>query len=147
MTKSEMREAVLAAKVAKGLDWEQIAAQVGCAPVFLCAACLGEHSLTGEQAQRLAAVLDLDDATARALTDYPVKGQRGEALMNDPLVYRFKEISLVYGEAIKLIVQEKFGDGIMSAIDFTMDIDRVEDPKGDRVQITMSGKFLPYKRW
>lgn len=147
MTKSEMREAVLAAKAAKGLDWEEIAARVGCAPVFLCAACLGEHSLTGEQAQRLAAVLDLDDAAARALTEYPVKGQRGEALMNDPLVYRFKEISLVYGEAIKLIVQEKFGDGIMSAIDFTMDVDRVEDPKGDRVQITMSGKFLPYKRW
>jgi len=115
MTKSEMREAVLAAKAGKGLDWEEIAARVGCAPVFLCAACLGEHSLTGEQAQRLAAVLDLDDAATRALTEYPVKGQRGEALMNDPLVYRFKEITLVYGEAIKLIVQEKFGDGIMSA--------------------------------
>ncbi len=147
MTKSEMREAVLAAKTGKGLDWEQIAARVGCAPVFLCAACLGEHSLTGEQAQRLAAVLDLDDAVTRALTEYPVKGQRGEALMSDPLVYRFKEITLVYGEAIKLIVQEKFGDGIMSAIDFTMDVDRIADPKGDRVQITMSGKFLPYKRW
>lgn len=147
MTKSEMREAVLEAKAGKGLDWEEIAARVGCAPVFLCAACLGEHSLTGEQAQRLAAVLDLDDAAARALTEYPVKGQRGEALMSDPLVYRFKEITLVYGEAIKLIVQEKFGDGIMSAIDFTMDVDRIEDPKGDRVQITMSGKFLPYKRW
>ena len=112
-----------------------------------CAACLGEHSLTGEQAQRLAAVLDLDDAVTRALTEYPVKGQRGEALMSDPLVYRFKEITLVYGEAIKLIVQEKFGDGIMSAIDFTMDVDRIADHKGDRVQITMSGKFLPYKRW
>lgn len=147
MTKSEMREAVLAAKTGKGLDWGEIAARVGCAPVFLCAACLGEHSLTGEQAQRLAAVLDLDDAVTRALTEYPVKGQRGEALMSDPLVYRFKEITLVYGEAIKLIVQEKFGDGIMSAIDFTMDVDRIADPKGDRVQITMSGKFLPYKRW
>ena len=91
--------------------------------------------------------LDLDDAAARALSEYPIKGQRGEALMSDPLVYRFKEIALVYGEAIKLTVQEKFGDGIMSAIDFTMDVDRIEDPKGDRVQITMSGKFLPYKRW
>ncbi|MCB1756042.1 MAG: cyanase [Gammaproteobacteria bacterium] len=147
MTKSDMREAVLAAKAEKGLGWEEIAARVGCAPVFLCAACLGEHSLTGEQAQRLAAVLDLDDAAARALSEYPIKGQRGEALMSDPLVYRFKEIALVYGEAIKLTVQEKFGDGIMSAIDFTMDVDRIEDPKGDRVQITMSGKFLPYKRW
>lgn len=147
MTKSDMREAVLAAKAEKGLGWEEIAARVGCAPVFLCAACLGEHSLTGEQAQRLAAVLDLDDAAARALSEYPIKGQRGEALMSDPLVYRFKEIALVYGEAIKLTVQEKFGDGIMSAIDFTMDVDRIEDPKGDRVQITMSGKFLSYKRW
>ena len=147
MTKSDMREAVLAAKAEKGLGWEEIAARVGCAPVFLCAACLGEHSLTGEQAQRLAAVLDLDDAAARALSEYPIKGQRGEALMSDPLVYRFKEIALVYGEAIKLTVQEKFGDGIMSAIDFTMDVDRIEAPKGDRVQITMSGKFLPYKRW
>lgn len=147
MTKSDMREAVLAAKAEKGLGWEEIAARVGCAPVFLCAACLGEHSLTGEQAQRLAAVLDLDDAAARALSEYPIKGQRGEALMSDPLVYRFKEIALVYGEAIKLTVQEKFGDGIMSAIDFRMDLSREPNEAGDRVAVVMSGKFLPYKTY
>ena len=147
MTKNEMREAILAAKAAKGMTWEGIAAQIGCSPVFLCAACLGEHSMTAEQSEELASVLGLDKDVAQTLSECPTKAQQGEALMNDPLVYRFKEISMVYGESIKQIIHEKFGDGIMSAIDFTMDVDRVEDPNGDRVQITMSGKFLPYKRW
>ncbi|MDN3519634.1 cyanase [Aquisalimonas lutea] len=147
MTKNEMREAVLEAKAAKNMSWEDIAARIGCSPVFVCATCLGEHSMTSEQAEKLADTLGLGREVVPALTQCPTKAQQGEALMNDPLVYRFKEIGLVYGETIKQIVHEKFGDGIMSAIDFTMDIDRVEDPKGDRVRITLDGKFLPYKRW
>lgn len=147
MTKTEMREAILEAKAQQDLTWDTLASEVGCAPVFLCAACLGQHSLTGAQAEKLAAVLGLGPAVVRALTACPLKGQYDEAFVNDPLIYRFKEITLVYGEAIKAIIHEKFGDGIMSAVDFTMDIARVEDPAGDRVRVTMSGKFLPYKRW
>ena len=147
MTKHDMREAILEAKASRQLTWEAIADQTGCAPVFLCATCLGEHSMTPEQAGKLTDVLGLGKEVTQALTEAPMKAHQGEALMNDPLIYRFKEINLVYGETLKEIIQEKFGDGIMSAIDFTMDVDRVEDPNGDRVQITMSGKFLPYKRW
>ena len=147
MTKDSLRSTILAAKQAQGLSWEDLAAEIGCAPVFLCAACLGEHSLTAEQAAALAELLGLDQAVAAELTTCQVKGSRAESLMNDPLVYRFREITLVYGEAIKQVIHEKFGDGIMSAIDFTLDIDKIEDPKGDRVKVTMNGKFLPYKRW
>ena len=147
MTKNELREAVLEAKAGKGTTWEELAQSVGCSPVFLCATCLGEHSMTGEQAEKLAGALDLGEEAARALTEFPIKAQQGESLMTDPLIYRFKEIGMVYGESVKQIVHEKFGDGIMSAIDFTLDVGRVEDPNGDRVQITMTGKFLPYKRW
>lgn len=147
MNRNDAREAVLDAKARQQLSWEALAAQVGCAPVFLCAACLGEHSLTAQQAQALAGALGVGPEVASALALPPLKGQRGEALVNDPLVYRFKEITLVYGEAINAVIHEKFGDGIMSAVDFTLDIARVEDPAGARVQITMNGKFLPYKRW
>lgn len=147
MTKNDMRDAILEAKASKGLSWEHIAERVGCAPVFVCATCLGEHSMTQDQAEKLTSVLGLNAEVATALTEIPTKALQGEALMNDPLIYRLKEINLVYGETIKQLIQEKFGDGIMSAIDFTMDIDRIEDPNGDRVQLTMSGKFLPYKRW
>jgi cyanate lyase len=147
MTRDLAREAVCAAKARAGLTWDALAGELGCAPVFLCAACLGEHSLTPAQAQHLARRLGLGPDTAQALAACPLKAQHGEALMNDPLIYRFKEITLVYGEAIKAVIHEQFGDGIMSAVDFTLDIARVEDPAGDRVQITLSGKFLPYKRW
>ena len=78
--------------------------------------------------------------------EYPTKGE-GQVVPSDPLLYRFFEIAYVYGPSIKEIIHEKFGDGIMSAIDFTLDIDKVEDPKGDRVKVTMNGKFLPYKKW
>ncbi len=147
MTKDQMREAIIEAKASKGMTWEQIAEKVGCSPVFVTATCLGEHSMTPEQAEKLSGALGLGKEVTQALTDCPMKARQGEELMNDPLIYRFKEIGMVYGESFKELVHEKFGDGIMSAIDFTMDVDKEEDPKGDRVKITMSGKFLPYKRW
>lgn len=147
MTKEQMREQILAAKQAKRETWEHIAAEVGVSPVFLCSACLGENSMSQDQAEHVCKVLELDDSVADALCDYPNKGQRYETMLSDPLVYRLNEVVMVYGETLKEVIQEKFGDGIMSAIDFTMDVERIEDPKGDRVQVIMNGKFLPYKRW
>lgn len=147
MDKSTMREAILAAKQSRGTTWEALAGETGMSPVFLCSACLGENSMTGDQARALTGALGLPGEVAGALAAYPDKGQRYETMVKDPLVYRLNEVVMVYGETLKQVIQEKFGDGIMSAIDFTMDVDRVEDPKGDRVEITMSGKFLPYKRW
>jgi len=147
MIKEQMREQILAAKKSQGKTWEGIATEVGLSPVFLCSACLGENSMTEYQAEQLCKVLGLESSVADALSDYPDKGQRYDAMLSDPLVYRLNEIVMVYGETLKEVIQEKFGDGIMSAIDFTMDVDKIEDPKGDRVQVTMNGKFLPYKRW
>lgn len=147
MTKDEMREHILAAKKGKGVSWEALGAQTGLSPVFLCSACLGENSMVADQAKALCKSLDLDPAVAEALAAYPDKGQRYETMITDPLVYRLNEVVMVYGETLKEVIQEKFGDGIMSAIDFTMEVEKIEDPKGDRVEITMNGKFLPYKRW
>ncbi|PWG61967.1 cyanase [Spiribacter halobius] len=148
MTKDEMRAAILEAKAEKQMTWEQIAREVGCSPVFVTSACLGENSMTDEQAGKLTGTLGLGKEVAQALMRCPVRARQGEALMTDPVIYRaFKEVGMVYGETFKELVHEKFGDGIMSAIDFTMDVEKVEDPKGDRVKIVMNGKFLPYKRW
>lgn len=147
MDKNEMREAILAAKADKGMSWEAIAEAVGLNPVFVCSAALGENSMQKGEADALCKALGLPADVATALQAFPIKGQRAIELENDPLVYRFRELVMVYGETLKEVVQEKMGDGIVSAIDFTMDVDKVPDPKGDRVKITMCGKFLPYKRW
>ncbi len=147
MSKAAIRDEILAAKKRQGMSWEQIAQICGLSPVFLCSACLGENSLTADQAAKLAAALGLSDATRQALQEYPSKGRRHRDMISDPLVYRLNEVVMVYGETLKEIIQEKFGDGIMSAIDFTMEVDKIEDPAGDRVLLTLSGKFLPYKRW
>ena len=147
MDKHAMRETILEAKRRKGVSWEQLGEATGMSPVFICSACLGENSLLADQAKALASALDLSDDTAQALQAYPNKGQRYETMITDPLVYRLNEVVMVYGETLKEVIQEKFGDGIMSAIDFTMDVDKQEDPKGDRVVLTLNGKFLPYKRW
>jgi cyanate lyase len=138
---------ILDAKKRKGLSWENIAAQLGRSPVFVTSACLGQNSLTAEDAAKLCALLDLGSDVAQALQTPPMKATGSPDVPKDPLIYRFHEITLVYGETIKELIHEQFGDGIMSAIDFTMEIGKVEDPKGDRVQVTMCGKFLPYKRW
>jgi cyanate lyase len=138
---------ILEAKKRKGLSWEKIAAQVDRSPVFVTSACLGQNSLSPEEATKLCALLDLGSDVSEALQTPPMKAADSLEIPKDPLIYRFHEITLVYGETIKELIHEKFGDGIMSAIDFTMEIGKVEDPKGDRVQITMCGKFLPYKRW
>ena len=95
----------------------------------------------------MAFLLPLDLAITAAIQEFPIKGSLEPVIPTDPLIYRFYEIMQVYGMPLKDVIQEKFGDGIMSAIDFTLDVDKIEDPKGDRVQITMCAKFLPYKNW
>jgi cyanate lyase len=146
MTKAAMTEAILARKAALGLTWETIAEKIGMSPVWTTSACLGQNSMTPELAQKLHVLLDLPPEVSDALKEFPSKGAE-KAVPTDPLIYRFHEIVQVYGTTIKALIHEKFGDGIMSAIDFTMHIDKVPDPKGDRVKITLNGKFLPYKTW
>lgn len=147
MKKSEMTGAVLAAKSAKNVTWAAIAQAVGLSEVFTTSACLGENALDFVEAEKLAKFLGLDGETAKALTEFANKGEAAPTIPKEPLQYRFQEIIYVYGATMKALIEEKFGPGIMSAIDFTMDIDRVADPKGDRVKITMNGKFLGYKKW
>ena len=146
MTKKEMTKIILDAKKDKGLTWEMLGAKTGLNPVCIAAACLGNGTLSLAEAAVLTESLSLSDEIGKVLTEYPTKGD-GQVIPSDPLIYRFFEIAYVYGPSIKEVIQEKFGDGIMSAIDFTLDIEKVEDPKGDRVKVIMNGKFLPYKKW
>jgi len=146
MNKIEMAETIIAAKLKAGLGWEAIAAKVGLAPVFLTSACLGMNSLKPEFADKVCAVLGLPAEVSTALQAFPHKSWE-KTVPTDPVIYRLYEIVGVYGDTIKEIIHEKFGDGIMSAIDFAMHIDKEENPAGDRVVITMNGKFLPYKSW
>ncbi len=143
----EVTQEILHAKAAKGLTFAELAAAVGCSPVFLAAVCYRQASATREQAEKLLHALGLGADLLAELTSFPVKGGLMPTVPVDPLLYRFHEILQVYGLPLKDVIQEAFGDGIMSAIDFTVDVEKEADPKGDRVKITMSGKFLPYKRW
>ncbi|MEZ5453884.1 MAG: cyanase [Thiothrix sp.] len=146
MNKTEMKEAILQAKMETGLKWEDIAKVAGLSKEFLCSACLGMNHLEKEQADAVVQLLDLSPAVSDALQTFPHKSWE-QTIPTDPVIYRWYEIVGVYGETIKELIHEEFGDGIMSAIDFSMAISRQEDPKGDRVVVTMNGKFLPYKSW
>src|SRR5580700_722151 len=146
MTRADVTSAIRTAKVAKGLTWREIAKEVGKSPVWTTSACLGQNSMSAEQADKLVSFLGLPPAASALLQEFPTKGDVLDT-PKDPLIYRFHEINLVYGQTIKELIHEEFGDGIMSAIDFTMELKREADPKGDRVRIAMSGKFLPYKSW
>ena len=146
MNKLQMTETIITAKTQSGLSWEAIAAQVGLAPVFITSACLGMNSLKAEPADKLCQVLGLPAEISTALQAFPHKSW-DKTIPTDPVIYRLYEVVGVYGDTIKALIHEKFGDGIMSAIDFSMHIDKEENPAGDRVKITMNGKFLPYKSW
>lgn len=146
MNKQQMTDAIVTAKVAKGLTWEKIAEDIKVSPVWLTSACLGMNSATKEQAEAIADYLGLNEEIAAALQAYPTK-EWDKAVPQDPLIYRLYEIIGVYGPTLKEVIQEKFGDGIMSAIDFSMEVGKEENSKGDRVVVTMNGKFLPYKSW
>ena len=146
MNKEEMTDAIVASKKAKGLTWEAIARKVGKGATWVTSACFGMNSTSEEVAKSLCVILELDDDVCAALQEFPHKSW-DKTIPQDPVVYRLYEIVGVYGDTIKEIIGEKFGDGIMSAIDFSMDIDKEENPKGDRVVITMNGKFLRYSSW
>ncbi|MDA8195311.1 MAG: cyanase [Thermaerobacter sp.] len=147
MTREEATLAILEAKRYHQKTWSQLAEAVGRSDVWTAAACYGQAPFAADEAERLAALLDLPAGIVAVLTEVPHRGGAMKAVPRDPTVYRLYEIVLVYGDAIKAIVHEKFGDGIMSAIDFRMDIARKPDPAGDRVVLTLDGKFLPYKKW
>jgi cyanate lyase len=143
-----MSQAVLAAKKAKGLSWARLAETVGLGEVWLASCGHGENCLHPEAAEKLGAVLGLTPEVVTALTEPPLKGwTMDKPVPTDPLIYRFYELVAVYGTTLKDVIQEKFGYGIMSAIDFRMDIKKEENPKGDRVVVTLNGKFLPYTKW
>jgi cyanate lyase len=146
MSKDEMASAILEAKIKSGLGWEGIAEKIGMSPVWTTSACMGMNSMPAQHAQALCKVLDLSEEVCAALQDFPHKSW-DKLVPTDPVVYRFYEMIGVYGDTIKALIHEKFGDGIMSAIDFSMDIGKQENPAGDRVVITLNGKFLPYKSW
>lgn len=146
MDKQTMTDTIVSAKVAKGLSWETMGADLSMSPVWLASACLGMNSAPPAKARAIAEYLELSDEVATALEQFPTKIWE-QAVPTDPLIYRLYEVVGVYGETLKEVIQEKFGDGIMSAIDFSMEVDKIEDPKGDRVLLTLNGKFLPYKSW
>ena len=148
MTRDELTRKILAIKRAKGLSWKTIVAEIGGgSAVYLTAALLGQMKLRPEQAERAAKLLGLDAEEQSLLQEIPYRGSLPSAMPTDPLIYRFYELVQIYGTTWKELIQEEFGDGIMSAIDFDMAIERQPDPKGDRVQLTLSGKFLPYKEY
>jgi cyanate lyase len=147
LTRPEATELILAAKKQNGLTFEAIAKAVGRHKVWVTAALFGQATMSAEEAAKAVGVLGLGPDVATALQEIPTKGSLGQAVPVDPLIYRFHEITQVYGTTLKALIHELFGDGIMSAIDFEMDVQRKTDPMGDRVVITMNGKFLPYKKW
>ena len=146
MNKEQMTDHIIASKKAKGLTWESIASELGMGTVWVASACMGMNTMNEKVAKGLCKLLDLDDEVCTALQEYAHKSWN-KAIPQDPVVYRLYEIVGVYGDTMKEIIHEKFGDGIMSAIDFSMDIQKQENPKGDRVIVTLNGKFLPYTPW
>lgn len=147
MTRNEVTELILAQKLRKQLTWPQLAAAIGQSKEWTTAALLGQMTLTAQQATTIGQMLDLPEEAVLQLQVVPYKGSLPTAVPTDPLIYRFHELINVYGTTLKALIHEEFGDGIMSAIDFDMDVQRQPDPKGDRVRIVMSGKFLPYKTY
>ena len=147
MTIPPITEKLLAAKKAAGLSFADLEAKIGCDEVWIASVFYRQASASVEEATQIIEALGADAAMVEALTDCPVRGGLDPVIPTDPLIYRFYEIMQVYGMPIKAVVHEKFGDGIMSAIDFTLDVEKEEDPKGDRVKVIMNGKFLPYKKW
>lgn len=147
MSRIDVTEKIITAKVLQGLKWADVAERVGLSKEWVTAACLGQMTLTAEQAAVVGEIFGLSAEDQKWLQVVPYKGSLPTAVPTDPLIYRFYELVNVYGSTFKELIHEEFGDGIMSAIDFKMDLQREPDPKGDRVSITMSGKFLPYKAY
>lgn len=149
MTRAELTEKIVTQKITSGVKWADIASAVGVSKEWTTAALLGQMQMTTEQVDAAAKALGMEfSAEEKALlTTVPYRGSLGQTVPTDALVYRFYEIIQVYGTTIKALIEEEFGDGIMSAIDYSMDIKRQADPKGDRVVVTLNGKFLPYRTY
>ena len=151
MNRSDVTEALAAARRTSGLTYEEIAGKIGRHPVWTAAAMLGQGTFDATEAVTLLDLLGIDGVERAEieaiLQEPPSKGAVGMTVPTDPLMYRLHEVTQIYGPAIKAVIHEQFGDGIMSAIDFSIDIARIPDPKGDRVQITYNGKFLAYRKW
>jgi cyanate lyase len=147
MDRQTVTQKIISTKVQKGMKWADIANKLGQSKEWATAACLGQMTFTKAQAEVAQSLFGLTDEEAAWLQIVPYKGSLPTAVPTDPLIYRWYEIVSVYGTTIKELIHEEFGDGIMSAIDFSMDITREPDPKGDRVNVVLSGKFLPYKTY
>ena len=147
MSFPESTQLLLKAKKEKGLTFSDIGNLLGLDEIWVASLFYGQSTASDEESDKLLTTLGLGTELKEILTTPPVKGSLDPVIPTDPLIYRFYEIMQVYGMPMKDVIQEKFGDGIMSAIDFTINVDKVEDPKGDRVKVSMCGKFLPYKKW
>ena len=147
MNRLAVTEKIVATKVARGIAWAEVAEKVGRSREWTTALCLGQMTANAEQAREIGELFGLTEEERKWLQVVPYKGSLPTAVPTDPLIYRWYEVVNVYGTTIKELIHEEFGDGIMSAIDFSMDIQRQADPKGDRVNVVLSGKFLPYKTY
>ena len=147
MNRTDVTEMIMTAKIRKDIKWRDVAERVGLSKEWVTAGCLGQMTFDARQAAIVGEVFGLPEEAVLVLQQVPYRGSLPTAVPTDPLVYRFHELVSVYGTTFKALIHEEFGDGIMSAIDFRMDMQREPDPAGDRVSITMSGKFLPYKMY
>jgi cyanate lyase len=147
MDRAELSDLIARTRVQKGLRWSEVADAVGASKEWVTAGCLGQMTFDATQAAALVTLFELPPEALQLLQTPPHRGSLTTSVPSDPLIYRFYELVNVYGTTFKELIQDEFGDGIMSAIDFEMEITRQKDPAGDRVNIVMSGKFLPYKRY
>ena len=147
MQRADVTDLIVFRKMKKGIKWSEVAKKVGQSKEWTTAACLGQMQMTKKQAETVGRLFDLPEEAVLVLQSVPYKGSLPTAVPTDPLIYRWYEIVNVYGSTIKELIHEEFGDGIMSAIDFSMDISREAHEKGDRVRVELSGKFLPYKTY
>lgn len=147
MNRNEATQKIMEAKIAKGLTWDEISKVSENSETWVVTALLGQATMTRPEAEKMAELLELDEEVVQALTLIPHKGTAMQMPPTDPILYRLYEMLLVYGPTIKELIQEKVGEGIMSAIDFELGVEKKEDPNGDRVILTLNGKFLPYRKW
>ena len=146
-SREQVTERIVSNKVRLGIQWSEVANKIGLSKEWVTAACLGQMAMEKVHAEAVGELFELSDEEIAWLQIVPYKGSIPTAVPTDPLIYRWYEVVNVYGTTIKELIHEEFGDGIMSAIDFSMDIKREPDPKGDRVNVVLSGKFLPYKKF
>ncbi len=147
MKREDVTDLIAFRKVTKGIKWSEVAKKVGQSKEWTTAACLGQMQMTKKQAETVGRIFDLPHEAVQLLQTVPYKGSLPTAVPTDPLIYRFYELVSVYGTTFKELIHEEFGDGIMSAIDFDMDLTRLPHEKGDRVKIVLSGKYLQYKMY